>query len=95
MLTELKQGNKVVGLKQSQRAVSAGQALKAFIARDAAQQLQTEFAALCAEHAVETITVDTMLNWVMPAASRSALRLPSCCSKPSYCGRRRNPPPPV
>ena len=62
MLTELKQGKKVVGLKQSQRAVSAGQALKAFIAQDAAAQLQAEFAALCAEHAVETVTVDTMLE---------------------------------
>ena len=62
MLTELKQGKKVVGLKQSQRAVSAGQALKAFIARDAAPQLQADFAALCAEYAVETVTVDTMLE---------------------------------
>jgi large subunit ribosomal protein L7A len=62
MHTELKQGKKVVGLKQSQRAVSAGQALKAYIAQDAATQLQADFTALCAEHAVETVTVNTMLE---------------------------------
>ena len=62
MHTELKQGKKVVGLKQSQRAVSAGQALKAYIAQDAATQLQADFTALCAEHAVETVSVNTMLE---------------------------------
>ena len=62
MHTELKQGKKVVGLKQYQRAVSAGQALKAYIAQDAATQLQADFTALCAEHAVEMVTVNTMLE---------------------------------
>lgn len=60
MLTELKTGKKVVGLKQSHRAVAGGTAARAYIAQDAAPQLVADFSALCREYAVETVSVNTM-----------------------------------
>ena len=40
MLTELKQGSKVVGVKQTKRAVNDGKAARVFLAEDADPRAQ-------------------------------------------------------
>ena len=49
MLTELKQGSKVVGVKQTKRAVNDGKAARVFLAEDADPRVTAPVEALCAE----------------------------------------------
>ena len=47
MLDELKQGTKVVGVKQTRRAVEGGRAAKVFLAKDADPRVTGPVEALC------------------------------------------------
>ncbi len=47
MLEELNTNNKVVGLKQSRRALRDGAAVKVFLAHDATGHIRREMAELC------------------------------------------------
>ena len=60
MLDSLKAANKVVGLKQSHRAVKSGKALRAYLAADAEARIAEPFAESCAEAGVELVKVETM-----------------------------------
>ena len=63
MLEELKaRANKVVGVKQSTKAVESGQAEKAFIADEAAPSVTEPFARLCEKNGVPCEHVDTLKN---------------------------------
>lgn len=52
MLKELNTDHKVVGLKQSRRALKDGTALKVFLAHDATGSIRRDIAALCQEKGV-------------------------------------------
>ena len=52
--------NKVVGLKQSQKAVTSGMAEAAFVARDAGEHIKGRFKGLCVTHSVKIIEVESM-----------------------------------
>ncbi len=47
MLQELACANKVVGMKQSRKAILAGKAAKVYVARDSDPQIQELFFELC------------------------------------------------
>lgn len=55
MLEELKNGTKVVGAKQTRRAVNDGRALRVYYAADADPALWEPITALCAEKGVPTV----------------------------------------
>lgn len=59
MLTKFKTQNKVIGLKQSRKAVKSGLATLAIIARDAEPRVTQPFEALCREFAVPIEYTDT------------------------------------
>jgi len=60
MLEELKTARKVVGIKQSIRAVKDGSALVAYIAQDADRHVIQQLEALCDEKSIKTVRVNTM-----------------------------------
>ena len=60
MLSELKGKCKVIGVKQSMKAIRADQAQAVYFADDADPALLEPIAALCREKAIEVITVSTM-----------------------------------
>ncbi len=60
MLEGLKTARKVVGIKQSARAVREGNALTAYIAQDADRHIVQQLEELCAEKSVKIIRVNTM-----------------------------------
>jgi large subunit ribosomal protein L7A len=60
MLERLKTAHRVVGIKQSTRAVKDGNALMAFIAEDADRRVTQQLESLCIEKSIEVIRVDTM-----------------------------------
>ena len=60
MLEELKQKSKVVGVKQTRRAVSDGSARRIFLARDADPQLTEPLADLCVQRGVPVEWVPSM-----------------------------------
>lgn len=60
MLTELKKGTKVVGAKQTRRAVLDGRAVKVYYAPDADPALWEPLVELCGEHGVPTHEVGDM-----------------------------------
>lgn len=60
MLTRLKTGHKVVGAKQSRRAISDGLAACAFLAADADPQLIDPLMELCQKNGVPIEEVPTM-----------------------------------
>lgn len=63
MLEDLKtQTNKVVGVKQSTKAVESGQAKKAYIADEANASVTEPFLKLCEKRGVPCEHVDTMKN---------------------------------
>ena len=62
MLEDLKTGSKLVGLKQSTRAVCEEKAVAAFVARDAQDTVKNPFVALCDEKGVPVEWVDTMAH---------------------------------
>ena len=52
MLTELKDGPKVVGAKQTRRAIESGAAVRVFLAADADPRVTGPVEALCVERGV-------------------------------------------
>ena len=60
MLEELSSKDKVVGLKQVQRAVSAGRAGRVFLACDADPRLPEPMEALCRASGIDVVTDYTM-----------------------------------
>ena len=52
MLTELKAGPRVVGAKQTRRALADGRAVRVFLAEDADPGVTDPIEVLCAEHGV-------------------------------------------
>lgn len=60
MLTELKAGPRVVGVKQTRRAVNDGRALRVFLAQNADPNVTAPVAELCEQHQVPIQWVDTM-----------------------------------
>ena len=60
MLTRLKEGKKVVGTKQSMRAVRAGQAAVVFLALDADPMQTDPMRVLCVQMGVELVEVSSM-----------------------------------
>ena len=52
MLTELKAGPRVVGAKQTRRALADGRAVRVFLAEDADPGVTDPVEVLCAEHGV-------------------------------------------
>ena len=60
MLTRLQKGKKLVGLRQSQKAVASGMALEAFVAGDADLRIAAGFLQLCEKHGIPVSHVKTM-----------------------------------
>lgn len=60
MLEGLKTARKVVGIKQSTRAVKEGTASVAYVAKDAYRHVIQQLETLCIEKSIEVIMVDTM-----------------------------------
>ena len=60
MLEELKTDKRVVGLKQSQRAITDGRAKKVFLAQDVQSHIAEELKSLCTIHGAEIEPVQTM-----------------------------------
>ena len=60
MLDDLKHVNKVVGVKQSEKAISADKASCVYIADDAHECITEPIRRLCAEHGTEIITAESM-----------------------------------
>ena len=60
MLEKLKSQNKVIGLKQTQRAVSEDRALIVFIAKDADKRITAPIISQCEKSATEIILVYSM-----------------------------------
>lgn len=60
MLTELKTGTKVVGVKQTQRAISDGRARLVFLAQDADPRVTEPIGALCKERGISVEMVPGM-----------------------------------
>lgn len=69
MLEELSSKDKVVGLKQVQRAVSAGRAGRVFLACDADPRLTRPLEGRCRERGVPVSGAHTMAQLAVPAAS--------------------------
>ncbi len=60
MLEELKSAQKVVGLKQSRKALRDGEAERVYLASNAEERLIAPIVAVCQELGVEYVTVETM-----------------------------------
>ena len=60
MMSKLQGSNKVIGLKQSKKAIKEELASVVFIASDAESRVTEPIAMLCHEHGVEIVTVETM-----------------------------------
>lgn len=60
MLEDLKGARKVVGIKQSEKAVASGEATKVYVARDAHERVTAPFVKLCEDAGIEIIYADTM-----------------------------------
>ncbi len=60
MLSKLKDSPKVVGLKQSRRAIADGTAALVFLADDADPHLTDSIRDLCRQHTVPVTNVETM-----------------------------------
>ena len=60
MLSQLENSPKVVGAKQTRRALNEGKAKRVFLARNADPAVTAPMEALCAEHFVDIEWVDTM-----------------------------------
>ena len=60
MLTELKAGPRVVGAKQTRRAVNDGRALRVYLAENADPGVTAPMEALCAQKGVEAVKVPDM-----------------------------------
>ena len=60
MLSELKTKSKVIGVKQSLKAVKAGQALRVYMAEDADPALLEPIQSHCADEQIDVIAVESM-----------------------------------
>jgi len=60
MIEELKSNSKLIGLKQSTRAIEEGQVTKAFAALDSAPEILKKLVGLCEINGVEIEYVETM-----------------------------------
>ena len=80
MLTELKQGSKVVGVKQTKRAVNDGKAARVFLAEDADPRVTAPVEALCAEKQIPVERVPQMKELAPHAVSPCLARWPRCCT---------------
>lgn len=60
MLSELKTANKVIGLKQSKRAIKKNEARTVFVACDAEEHLIRPVIELCEEKKITVFKVPTM-----------------------------------
>ena len=60
MLAELKQGPKVVGVKQTKRAINDGKAARVFLAEDADPLVTDPIAVLCGERSIPVERVAQM-----------------------------------
>ena len=60
MLSKLSQGKKVVGIKQTQKALKDGAAVRVFVADDAEMRVIRPIIDLCSENGVELVNVPTM-----------------------------------
>jgi len=59
-MDELKSANKVIGLKQSLRAVKEGEALSAFVARDAEERVTAPVLEACREQNVPVTYAESL-----------------------------------
>lgn len=62
MLSQLSQAAKVVGVKQSKKAIRDGNAQTVFVADDAEQRVIRPIRELCSEMQVELVEVPTMVE---------------------------------
>ena len=60
MLSKLAEGSKVVGAKQTRRALTSGQALSVYLAEDADPRVTQTIRELCAQHGVPVYDVPAM-----------------------------------
>ena len=60
MLSELKQGPKVVGVKQTKRAINDGRAVRVFLAEDADPRVTDPIAVLCETQSIPVERVAQM-----------------------------------
>lgn len=60
MPEEFEGAKKVVGIKQSTRAIEKGEVKVAYIAKDADESMIADFKELCARHGVKIVFIDTM-----------------------------------
>ena len=60
MFEELASANKFVGIKQSTRAITENEVKKAYIARDAADNVKLPFLTLCSNNSIDVVWVDSM-----------------------------------
>ncbi len=60
MLEDLCTDNKVIGIKQSQKAVEEGMAVKAYVASDCDDKVKLPFLALCESKGVRVFSADSM-----------------------------------
>lgn len=60
MLDGLQSGKKVIGIKQSTRAVETGKAQCAYVADDSADSIRLPFLSLCKSNGVTVVNVDSM-----------------------------------
>ena len=61
-MDELRSSNRLVGVKQSKRAIKDGQVKRAFLALDAEERILQPLRELCAEQSVQVTEVDTMVG---------------------------------
>ena len=80
MLTELKQGSKVVGVKQTKRAVNDGKAARVFLAEDADPRVTAPVEALCAEKQIPVERVPQMKELGSACGIAVPARWPRCCT---------------
>lgn len=60
MLSRLRQGDKLIGVKQSSKAITEKRASLVFVAEDAATRVTGPIIALCEERGTEIVKVPTM-----------------------------------
>ena len=75
-MERLKTAQKVVGLKQSRKAIAAGKAKVVFAAEDADPWVMEPFLALCEEHGVEVVWVPAMKE----LAKACRVEVPTACA---------------
>lgn len=75
-MESLKSADKVVGLKQSRKAVQAGRAKRAYVAEDADPWVIEPFEALCEERQVPVVQVPTMKE----LAKSCHVEVPTACA---------------